>query len=122
MLNIKKLFRSFGYAIAGMLIALREQQNMRIHLLAVLVVTVFGVFIDLDPVEWSIISLTYGLVLVAEMFNSAIEYLIDLISPQRQPLAAKAKDVAAGAVLVAAVVATCVAISIFGNKLFNQLL
>lgn len=122
MLNLKKLFKSFGYAIAGVLIAVREQQNMRIHVLAVLVVTVFGVFIGLDAVEWSIIALTYGLVLVAEMFNSALEYLIDLVSPERNPIAGKVKDVAAGAVLLAALVATCVAISIFGNKLFNQIL
>lgn len=122
MLNLKKLFRSFGYAIAGILIAAREQQNMRIHVLAVLVVTLSGIFIGLDAIEWGVIALTYGLVLVAEMFNSAIENLIDLVSPERNPLAGKVKDIAAGAVLIAALVATCVAISIFGNKLFNQLL
>lgn len=122
MLNLKKLFRSFGYAIAGILIAAREQQNMRIHVLAVLVVTLSGIFIGLDAMEWGVIALTYGLVLVAEMFNSAIENLIDLVSPERNPLAGKVKDIAAGAVLIAALVATCVAISIFGNKLFNQIL
>lgn len=122
MLNLKKLFRSFGYAIAGILIAAREQQNMRIHVLAVLVVTLSGIFVGLDAIEWGVIALTYGLVLVAEMFNSAIENLIDLVSPERNPLAGKVKDIAAGAVLIAALVATCVAISIFGNKLFNQLL
>ncbi|MBL7779533.1 MAG: diacylglycerol kinase family protein [Chitinophagales bacterium] len=122
MLNLKKLFRSFGYAIAGILIAAREQQNMRIHVLAVLVVTLSGIFIGLDAIEWGVIALTYGLVLVAEMFNSAIENLIDLVSPERNPLAGKVKDIAAGAVLIAALVATCVAISIFGNKLFNQIL
>lgn len=122
MLNLKKLFRSFGYAIAGILIAAREQQNMRIHVLAVLVVTLSGIFVGLDAIEWGVIALTYGLVLVAEMFNSAIENLIDLVSPERNPLAGKVKDIAAGAVLIAALVATCVAISIFGNKLFNQIL
>lgn len=121
-MNWKKLFNSFGYAFAGIMISLREQQNLRIHIAAVVIVTILGVYIGLDAIEWAIVSLTYGLVLVAEMFNSAIENLINLVSPEHNPLAGKVKDISAGAVLVAAIIATAVAILIFGNKLFNQLL
>ena len=118
---MKKLLKSFGYAIKGMYIALREQQNMRIHLLAILVVTFAGIYLGLRAIEWGIIALTMGLVISTEMINSAIESLVDLISPEYNEKAGKIKDVAAGAVLVAAIIATVVAIYIFGNKIFNLL-
>jgi len=119
---MKQIFRSFGYAIKGLLWAIRTQTNMKIHLLAVLVVTVTGSFLDLNAVEWAIIALTIGFVLTAEMMNTAIEVLTDMISPEYNEKAGLAKDVAAGAVLVAAIVATVVAIYIFGNKFFNTTL
>jgi diacylglycerol kinase len=118
---MKKLLKSFGYAIKGMYIALKEQQNMRIHLLAILVVTLAGIYLGLSAIEWGIIALTMGLVISTEMMNSAIESLVDLISPEYNEKAGKIKDVAAGAVLVAAIIATVVAIYIFGNKIFNLL-
>lgn len=119
---MNRLLKSFGYAFKGLFLAIREQRNMRIHLLAVFVVVGFGIYIGLNAAEWSIISLTIGLVLVSEMFNSAIEDVVDFISPELNPKAARIKDIAAGAVLVAAIIGVCVAISIFGNKLFNELL
>jgi diacylglycerol kinase len=118
---MKKLLKSFGYAIKGMYIALKEQQNMRIHLLAILVVTLAGIYLGLSAIEWGIIALTMGLVISTEMMNSAIESLVDLVSPEYNEKAGKIKDVAAGAVLVAAIIATVVAIYIFGNKIFNLL-
>lgn len=121
MIDLKKLFKSFGYATKGMIIAFREQQNLRIHGIAVIVVTTGGILLGMTAVEWSIIFLTYGLVIVAEMFNTAIENMIDLVSPNYNALAGKIKDIAAGAVLIAAIIATAVAISLFGNKLFNQI-
>jgi diacylglycerol kinase len=114
-----KLIKSFGYAIKGMLIALKEQQNMRIHLLAIAVVTFAGIYLGLTAIEWSIIALTIGFVISLEMVNSAIETLVDLVSPEYHKQAGKVKDMAAGAVLVAAIVATVIAIYIFGNKIFN---
>ncbi|MDB5283836.1 MAG: Diacylglycerol kinase [Bacteroidota bacterium] len=116
-----KLFKSFGYALKGMFIALREQQNMRIHLLAIFVVTVAGIYLGLSAIEWAIIALTIGFVVCAEMINTAIEELVNLVSPDFHVKAGKIKDVSAGAVLVAAIIATVVAVYIFGNKIFNAI-
>lgn len=119
---MKKLFQSFGFAIKGMFLVLKEQQNMRIHLVAVVVVTVAGVFVGLTALEWSVIVLTIGIVMVAEMMNTAIETLVDLVSPEHNEKAGKIKDIAAGGVLLATIIAMVVAIYIFGNKIFNLLL
>jgi diacylglycerol kinase len=117
-----KLIKSFGYALKGLYLALKEQQNMRIHAVAIAVVTVAGVFFELSAIEWSLIALTMGSVITAEMMNTAIEMLVDLVSPQQNKQAGKVKDIAAGGVLLAAIIATIVAVYIFGNKIFNLLL
>jgi len=114
-----KLIKSFGYAIKGMLIAVREEQNMRIHLVAIGVVTIVGIYLGLSALEWAILALTIGLVVSLEMMNAAIESLVDHVSPEYHKDAGKIKDLAAGAVLVAAIVATVIAVYIFGNKIFN---
>lgn len=119
---MKKFFQSFVYAFQGIINALRTQRNMRIHALAVLAVTVTGIFLELTAVEWSIIAITIGLVLVAEMMNTAIEILVDLVSPTYNEQAGKIKDIAAGSVLLASIIATVVAVYVFGNKIFNLLL
>ena len=95
---------------------------MRIHAVAVVVVTIAGLFLGLTAIEWSLIALCIGAVIGAEMMNTAIEELVDLVSPQFNPKAGKIKDIAAGAVLLTAIVATVVAVYIFGNKIFNLLL
>ena len=117
-----KFIKGFGYAIRGIVVAVKEQLNLKIHLLATAVVIGAGIYFNLNAIEWSVIFLTFGLVIVAEMLNSAIEYLVDFVSPGHNALAGKIKDVSAGAVLIAAIVAIAVAISIFGNKFFNQVL
>jgi diacylglycerol kinase len=119
---IKKLFKSFGYAIKGMFSAAKYQQNLRIHLVAILVVTASGIFLGLSAIEWSLIALCIGMVISAEVMNTAIEELVDLVSPEFNKQAGRVKDLAAGAVLITAIVATVVAIYIFGNKIFNLLL
>ena len=117
-----KLLNSFGYAFKGMWAVFKSQRNMRIHAVAVVMVTVAGIFLELTAIEWAIIALTIGSVMGAEMFNSAIETLVDLVSPEYNEKAGKVKDIAAGAVLLHAIVASVVAIYIFGNKIFNLLL
>ncbi len=114
-----KLFKSFGYALKGMYVALKEEQNMRIHLVAIAVVTFGGIYLGLSAIEWAVIALTIGFVVSLEMVNSAIESLVDHVSPEFHKDAGKIKDLAAGAVLVAAIVATVIAVYIFGNKIFN---
>jgi len=119
---MKKLINSFGYAIKGMFLVLKDQQNMRIHAVAIVVVTIAGIFLDLTAIEWSLIALCIGSVISIEMINTAIELLVDLVSPEFNEKAGKIKDIAAGAVLFTAIVATVVAVYIFGNKIFNLLL
>lgn len=117
-----KFIKGFGYAFKGIWLAISTQLNMKVHLLAVLVVVVAGIFFELDAVEWSIIFVTFGLVLATETMNTAVEYLVDFISPEYHEKAGKIKDLSAGAVLITAIIAVAVAITIFGNKFFNQLL
>src|SRR4051812_31715453 len=113
-----KLINSFGFAIKGLYLALREQRNMRIHMVAVAVVTIAGIFLGLTAIEWSVIALTIGIVIVTEMMNTAIERLVDMVSPGYNKQAGAVKDIAAGGVLLSSIIATLVAVYIFGNKIF----
>ncbi len=111
----------FRYALRGWVAAWHCQPNVRIHLGFVLGVTALGLFLQLAAVEWAILALTFGLVLAAELLNSALEALTDLVSPAYHPLAGRAKDTAAGAVLVAAAVAVAVGLLILGPPLWQRL-
>lgn len=119
---MKKLLKSFGYALRGMWYVLQHEQNMRIHLLAAATVTIAGFILGLTATEWSLIALCIGGVMVAEMMNTAIELLVDFVSPEMNDKAGKIKDIAAGAVLLTAIITAVVAVYIFGNKIFNLLL
>jgi len=95
--------RSFSHAFRGLKVLLQSQQNARIHTVATVLVVAAGVMLRISPVEWVLIVLAILCVWVAEALNTAIEFLVDLASPELHPLAGKAKDVAAGAVLIAAI-------------------
>jgi diacylglycerol kinase len=117
-----KLLKSFGYAFKGIYFVLMEEQNMRIHVLAIAVVTIAGIFFELTALEWTVIALSIGGVIMAELMNTAIELLVDIVSPEFNKRAGEIKDISAAGVLVAAIVATVVAVYVFGNKIFNLLL
>jgi diacylglycerol kinase (ATP) len=108
-----KLIRSFGYALQGIYVATREQLNIKIHFLAVILVTGAGLFFHVTAYEWCLIVICFGMVLTAELMNSAIENLVDLVSPGHHHLAGKVKDIAAGAVLVSAAATAVVSLFIF---------
>jgi len=108
----RKFFLSFRFAWEGIATALREQ-NMRFHVVAAVIVVVVGMLTGLTFLEWCIIIVVIGLVFAAEMFNTAIERVVDLASPDIHPLAKQAKDIAAGAVLVIAVISVIIGILIF---------
>ncbi|MBI5916289.1 MAG: diacylglycerol kinase family protein [Bacteroidetes bacterium] len=118
---LKKRLNSFRYAWAGIASLISSQANARIHLAAAGFVVAAGCYFELDKTEWCIVALTIAFVFVAESFNTALEHLTDLVSPQQHPLAGKAKDVAAGAVLVAAIGAVIVGLLIFLPKVLNLL-
>ena len=91
---------------------------MRIHFVATVLVVGLGLWLRLATWEWCAVIGTFALVWMAEIFNTAIEALVDLLSPERRPLAGKVKDLAAGAVLAAALGALAIGAFIFGPKLW----
>ena len=115
--------RSFGPAFRGLKVLLQTQHNARIHALATVLAVVAGALLGISPAEWALIALAVVCVWATEALNTSIESLVDLVSPELHPLAAKAKDVAAGAVLVAAIGSVIVGVLVFGPhvlKLFER--
>lgn len=112
------LWRSFGYAFAGIFHVLRTQRNFRIHLAVAAIVTALSLYVNLSWTEWSILIVCIILVLFAEMINTALEAVVDLASPNIHPLAKIAKDVTAGAVLVVAIGAALIGLLLIGPHLF----
>ncbi len=99
---------------------LRTQRNARIHVVAGVLVTIVGLWLRLDVLSWSILALTIGAVLVGEAINTAVEALVDLLSPQFHARAKVAKDVAAGAVLLLGITAVVVGLLILGPPLYTR--
>lgn len=112
---MKSFLKAFVYAWQGIFHAVRTQRNMRVHLTAVVYVTAFSFFYDLTRAEYAMLALTFGMVISAELINTAIEAAVDLCSPERHSLAKIAKDAAAGAVLAAAIFAVVVGVLLFGD-------
>ena len=114
---MQQRIRSFGYAFAGIGHGLRTQANLRIHVFISACVIVAGLWLQLSSIEWAILVLTMMVVLSAELFNTAIEAVVDRGGVKPHPLAKIAKDTAAGAVLVGAIGAALVGMLILGPKL-----
>lgn len=117
-----KLIASFGYAFHGLWYTLRTQRNMRIHLGAAILVTIAGVLLHISALEFALLYIAIANVIVAEMFNTVCEICIDLAKPEYHPLAGIAKDVAAGAVLLSAILAIVVGLFVLGPHLWVLLL
>jgi diacylglycerol kinase (ATP) len=111
------LLSSFNYAFDGIVYALRHERNMWVHFGIALVVLVAALFFALTRLEVIALLVAISFVLIAEMFNTAVEHIVDLITDEEDPRAKIAKDVAAGAVLVAAVNAVAVAYLVFYDKI-----
>lgn len=114
--SIVKRARSFSHAWRGLKIIVRTQHNAWLHTLAAVTAVVFGFYFCISITEWFALILSIGLVLVAEAFNTALEFDIDLTSPEYHPFARDTKDVAAGAVLIAALTALIIGLIIFIPK------
>jgi len=111
--------QSIQYALDGIKYALVTQQNTKIHALFTIVVIVLGFLLEITKVEWITLFLTIGLVWMAELFNTAIEALVDLISPEHHNTAKICKDVSAGSVMVSALISILVGLLIFGPPLWR---
>lgn len=114
---IKKRMASFGYAFEGIFEVIQSQPNFIIHLLAAFVSIGAGVYFAISSTEWCFIISSIALVLGAETFNTAIEHLTNLVSPDYHILAKKTKDAAAGGVLFIAIGAAIVGLIIFLPKI-----
>jgi diacylglycerol kinase (ATP) len=113
----KKLFESFNAAIEGFFYVIKTQRNMRIHFLLGIFILLLGIFLNFTPQEMMTLILTIALVLSAEMINTAVELIVDIIVKMEfHPIARIIKDVSAGAVLLTAIAATIVGYLLFAGK------
>ena len=119
MISIIKSIKSFQYAFKGVWYFFKEENNARIHLIASIVVTAAGFYFEISVAEWLWITLAIGLVWMAEAFNTAIEKLVDFVSPGFDKRAGEIKDLAAGAVIFAAIVALVIGILIFKSHFID---
>ena len=108
---------SFRYAFAGWWFVIRTQHNAWVHALASVLVFILAFWLQLPLRDWAVLLLAVGMVWTAEFMNTAIEALIDLVSPRHNPLAKMSKDVAAAAVLIAALAAAIIGFLILGPPL-----
>lgn len=113
---LKKRIDSFGFAFKGIFDLIKTQPNARIHLCAAVLVFISGWYFQITTLEWCLCILAISSVLAAEAFNTALEYLTDLVSPDYHILAGKTKDVAAAGVLITALGAAIVGLFIFLPK------
>lgn len=114
----QKFRKSLGFAIAGLIYTLRTQRNMGIHLIIALGVFLAAFIFRISTVEFLLLTLVIVLVMVLEMVNTAIETVVDMYTLEYSPRAKIAKDVAAGAVLLASAGAVLIGIIIFGPKIW----
>lgn len=111
--SAKKQLKSFKYALKGIACCVGKEQNLTFHLFATAAVLAGGMFFHISKTEWMVISLCCGCVVAAELFNTAIEGLVDMVSPEWNAHAGRVKDIAAGAVLVLAFTSAVIGIIIF---------
>lgn len=111
--------RSFIFASSGIVILIRTQRNAQVHLFLTIIICVIGAFWGLTRIEWLVLLVTIALVLAMEALNTAIEAVVDLASPEYHPLAKRAKDIAAGGVLLVAIFAVAIALVLFGERLLT---
>ena len=116
MISPVKLFKSFSHAYHGLKVSLKEEQNLRLEFIAAFAAILIGIYLRLSYFEWIVLFITVGLVIGAELFNTALEKVVDLVSPEIHPLAKKAKDAAAAAVLIFSIMAVIVGLFLFVPK------
>ncbi len=112
---ISKRLKSFGYAFQGIRTLIVTQPHAQLHLLATIIVVTGGILVGLRRWEWMAIMLCIGMVWMAEALNTALEFLADEVSLEQRERIGKAKDVAAGGVLIVAIISVVIAALVFWN-------
>ncbi|MDD7663988.1 MAG: diacylglycerol kinase family protein [Lachnospiraceae bacterium] len=113
------MYKSFGYAFQGIWECIRDERNIRIHLVMTTLVIIGGIILHISLQEWITVLILFGLVISLELVNTAVESTVDLVTEEKRPLAKKAKDTAAGAVLVSAIAAAIIGLMIFVPKIID---
>ena len=114
---MKKIINSFKYAVQGLIEAFKSEKNMKIHVLIAFLVILAGIIFKISVIEWMICIVLIGIVISAELFNTAIETTVDLAMPEKNEKAKIAKDVSAGAVLILAISSVIIGLIIFLPKI-----
>lgn len=109
----RKFWHTFVYAIEGIVTALKQERNMRFHAISAVIVIAFGLFFSITKIEWLFILVSIGGMFSLELLNTAIERVVDLVTNEYKPLAKQAKDIAAGAVFIFAIITLVIGIVIF---------
>ncbi len=112
-----KFLPALSYALNGLKIVWKTQQNFRFHTLTAVIVLILSFSLSVNKVEWMLIIMVIAGMFVVEIVNSAIEFTVDLVTEEFHPLAKKAKDLAAAAVLVYAIASVCIGFIIFLPKI-----
>ncbi len=110
--------KSFLFAIQGFRTAVTTERNIKVMLAAGALAVSAGLVVGLDPLSWAVVLLCCAVVIMAELFNTAIETVVDLVSPEFHPLAGRAKDIAAAAVWFLSAVVAVVGLIVFANAIF----
>ncbi|GAF22951.1 MULTISPECIES: diacylglycerol kinase family protein [Shouchella] len=119
--GLKRLFRSFNYAISGLGYVIRHEQNMQIHLASTMAICGLAWFFSVSATEWVLLLLVMGGVLTAETLNTAIERTVDLVTEDFHPLAKRAKDIGAASVFIFCIIAIIIGAIIFVPYFINIL-
>jgi diacylglycerol kinase len=114
-----KFIGGFGHAFRGLWYALRTQRNTRVHISFAILAILLGIVLHISAVEFAMVFVAITGVFIAEMFNTVFELCVDLTSPDYHPMAKIAKDVAAGAVLLSAMLAIVIGLFVFGPHLWR---
>ncbi|MBO7675376.1 MAG: diacylglycerol kinase family protein [Atopobiaceae bacterium] len=117
--NHPTFLRSFLFAIQGFRMALKTERNIKVMLLGSVFAVSMGFLLQIDLLSWAIILLCCGVVIAAELLNTAVETIVDLVSPEYHPLAGRAKDISAGAVWALCVIVALVGVIVFANALLG---
>lgn len=118
----RRYIDSFRYAFKGVQTVFQEERNMRTHVAAGVTIFILGLFLPLSQSDWLWLFLASFLVIVMEIWNTAIENLVDLVTDEYHPLAKKVKDMAAAAVLISTMFAVCTGLIILVPKLIDLFL
>ena len=112
--------KSFLFAIQGFRTAVTTERNIKVMLAAGVCAVVAGLALQIDLLSWAIILLCCGVVIMAELLNTAVETVVDLVSPEFHPLAGRAKDIAAAAVWVLSCIVAVVGVLVFANAILSR--